>query len=424
MTQKTFLGAVQVSLDMINDVMFLCESRTKPTYFTRQGENNKLPFVHLVWFCLSFVRKTLQLELHDFFHQLRPGETSISKQGFSQARQKLSPTAFIKLNDEVMTWFYADGIPNTFHGYRLLAIDGTVLQLNNVPALREAFGAAGNDKRTYPRAYAAVLYDLENKLTLASVITRYSTPERTVAIDLLEKLNQFAPQKELILFDRGYPSRGMFRYLTTHDHHFLMRCPRQAMQEINQSIQPDQWIELTDEEGSMSLRVLRFWLDSGQEEILVTNLLETEFDRAFFQELYFKRWGIEGYYRELKSTLQLENVTGATSIAVKQDFYAAVYLTNMAALIKHEANEWIQQEHQGKQLTYTYQVNANLLIGCLKSYLLRILLASTPGEQEAIFQQMITEVIRQKIPIRPGRKCGRPLKKWVNKHPYNRKRCL
>lgn len=424
MTQKTFLGAVQVSLDLINDVMFMCESRTKSTYFTRQGENNKLPFVHMIWFCLSFVRKTLQLELNDFFQQLRPGEISISKQGFSQARQKLSPTAFIKLTDAVITWFYADGVPNTFHGYRLLAIDGTVLQLNNVPSLRDAFGAAGNEKRTYPRAYAAVLYDLENNLTIASTITRYATPERTVAIDLLEKLQHFAPQKELILFDRGYPSRGMFRYLTKHHLHFLMRCPRHAMQEINQSILPDQWIELKAEEEYISLRVLRILLDSGEEEILVTNLLEEEFDRQFFKELYFKRWGIEGYYRELKSTLQLENFTGATPIAIKQDFYAAVYLDNMAALIKHEVNECIQQEQQGKQLTYTYQVNANLLIGSFKSCLLRIILANTLGKREAIFQQMMKEVMRQKIPIRPGRKCGRPMKKWVNKHPYNRKQCI
>lgn len=424
MMQKTFLGAVQVSLEMINDVMFMCESRTKSTYFTRQGENNKLPFAPMIWFCLYFVKKTLQLELNDFFQQLRPGDISISKQGFSQARQKLSPTAFIKLTDAVITWFYEGGVPNTFHGYRLLAIDGSVLQLNNVPSLRGAFGAAGNEKRTYPRAYAAVLYDLENKLTLASTITKYATPERGVAIGLLEKLQQFPPQKELILFDRGYPSRGMFHYLAKHHFHFLMRCPRHAMQEINQSVLPDQWIELQAEGEYLSLRVLRILLETGEEEILVTNLLEEEFDRQFFKELYFKRWGIEGYYRELKSPLQLENFTGATPIAIEQDFYAAVYLDNMVSIVKHEANERIRQEHQGKQLTHNYQVNANLLIGTLKSCLLQMFLATTPGKREAIFQQMIQEVIRQKIPIRPGRKCGRPMKKWVNKHPYNKKQCL
>lgn len=46
---------------------------------------------------------------------------------------------------------------------------------------------------------------------------------------------------------------------------------------------------------------------------------------------------------------------------VKQDFYAAIYLTNMAALAKNEANEKVALENQDKDLKYDYKVNVNIL---------------------------------------------------------------
>ncbi|MEK7992135.1 MAG: hypothetical protein VSS52_014075 [Thiotrichaceae bacterium] len=45
-----------------------------------------------------------------------------------------------------------------------------------------------------------------------------------------------------------------------------------------------------------------------------------------------KCWGVEGCYALLKSRLNLENFTGKTAESVYQDFYAAVYITNLEAL--------------------------------------------------------------------------------------------
>ena len=43
-----------------------------------------------------------------------------------------------------------------------------------------------------------------------------------------------------------------------------------------------------------------------------------------------------------------------------------MYLANMVALAKNEANEEIAQKNEEKNLKYDYQVNTNILIGKLK----------------------------------------------------------
>ncbi|GAE28237.1 mobile element protein [Halalkalibacter wakoensis JCM 9140] len=421
---KTFLEAIRVTEELLNDVIFMCESRMKSTYFTRRG-NNKMDFNSLILFCLNFVKKSIQLELDDFHKLLNLPDVSISKQGFSEARQKISPNAFMKLVDVVTEWFYEDGVINTFKGYRLSAIDASILELNNSERLRTAFGFCENKTKRFARALASGIYDIENNIMIVSKITRYHTAERDVAIELIEKLKQMGLKKDLILFDRGYPSRHFISYLHMNTIKFLMRVSSSTLKEINESKGSDQRIQIKSADGEViTLRVLRFTLDSGIEEILVTNVMDEDWGIQEFKELYFKRWGIEVKYMELKSRLQLENFTGDTAISVEQDFYASVYLANMIALLKHEANEKMTEENEGKGLKYGYKVNTNILIGKLKNSLTLMLLEEQPIKRTAIFHRIMQEISRHKVPIRPGRSFKRNMVLKANKYSLNKKRCL
>lgn len=287
--KKTFLGAIQVTENLLNDFVFMCESRVKSTYFTRQG-TNKLTFKSIILFSLNFIKKSIQIELDDFFDLLNHPGTSITKQGFSEARQKISPNAFIKLTDAVTDWFYDDDSFNTFKGYRLSAIDGSILELNNSERLRDAFGfAEGSGSLKLARAMASSIYDIENKMIMASTVTRYTAAERDIAIDLIEKLKTKGLKNDLILFDRGYPSRKFIAYLEGVGINYLMRAPKSTMKEIMEVKEADQIIELKVGKKTIPLRILRFTLDSGVEEILITSLLDPSLSIQDFKELYFKR---------------------------------------------------------------------------------------------------------------------------------------
>src|SRR5690554_5633488 len=102
--KKTFLEGLSITEQLIDDIMFMCETRMKPTYFTRAA-NCKMDFKNLILFELNFVKKTLQLELDSFFRKTNRGERRITKQGYSEARQKISPAAFVKMADAITSWY-------------------------------------------------------------------------------------------------------------------------------------------------------------------------------------------------------------------------------------------------------------------------------------------------------------------------------
>jgi hypothetical protein len=72
MGNSKFLEAVDVSSNVLHDFIFMCESRSKPMYFTREGKN-KLDFISTMLFMLNFVKKSFQIELDDYFKLIGTG---------------------------------------------------------------------------------------------------------------------------------------------------------------------------------------------------------------------------------------------------------------------------------------------------------------------------------------------------------------
>ena len=89
-------------------------------------------------------------------------------------------------------------------------------------------------------------------------------------------------------------------------------------------------------------------------EVLVTNLLDsTAYSDDTFGALYNQRWTIEGDFRHLKSRLQLENWTGKSAEAVRQDVFARVLSKNVVQVVIVEAQRRLDLKlaTQVRQLT-------------------------------------------------------------------------
>ena len=187
----------------------------------------------------------------------------------------------------------------------------------------------------------------------------------------------------------------------------------------------DQIIDVLYKGHTLKMRVLKFKLDSGIIETLITNIFDENFSVVDFKELYFKRWGIEVKYNEIKNKLQIENFTGETPIAIEQDFYATMYLANMVALAKKDANQVIEEEYKEKGLKYEYKVNTNVLIGKLKDTLITMISTNSPWKRSRMLKHIEEEIERNVIPVRPDRKFERKNHKstqMVNR--VNKKRAL
>jgi hypothetical protein len=418
----TFLNGVKCTEQLINDIIFMCESRAKSTYFTRVG---KMSFQDIIVFTLNFVKKSLQLELDLFFKHIKGETMSITKQSFSEARLKILPEAFIKIFYQIVEWYYATVSFKTYKGYRLSAIDGSIIELNNSQILRDAYGYEKNAYKLTARALVSGVYDLENEIMIAAKITRCKYGERKAATELIDELIRIGVKKDLILFDRGYPATSLILKLEDAGIKYVMRTSTVFLKVVKEAKEPDQVIEIPDgNKGFIKIRVVKFLLDSGVEETLITNLSNQEFSIQELKELYFKRWGVETKYNELKNRLQLENFTGDTPIAVEQDFYASMYLSNMVALAKADANASIEENNKGTTLKYEYQVNTNILIGKLRESFITILLEKNARKRSKMLDTLMQELSRNVVPIRPGRNYFRNKNLKSNKFPLNQKRCL
>jgi hypothetical protein len=67
----------------------------------------------------------------NFFEEFKKSGVTITKQAFSQLREKIIPSAFIDLNDNFIDWFYSDGVFKRFKGFRLLSVDGSITDVTN-----------------------------------------------------------------------------------------------------------------------------------------------------------------------------------------------------------------------------------------------------------------------------------------------------
>ncbi|MDR3170509.1 MAG: hypothetical protein LBU17_02645 [Treponema sp.] len=87
--------------------------------------------------------------------------------------------------------------------------------------------------------------------------------------------------------------------------------------------------------------------------------MEKQYSVAEFKRLYFKRWPIETKYNELKKKLEIENFSGRIVDNIRQDFYAAMTIDNIACGLYWKAQEVVEKERRDKDNKWEYQVNVN-----------------------------------------------------------------
>ena len=83
----------------------------------------------------------LQREMDSFLRETEDAEFNIrqvTKSAFSQARKNVSPEAFLELNEVVVEDFYQTESFLGYKNHRLLAVDGSFLNLPDHPSMRRS----------------------------------------------------------------------------------------------------------------------------------------------------------------------------------------------------------------------------------------------------------------------------------------------
>ncbi|MDY6309048.1 MAG: IS4 family transposase [Oribacterium sp.] len=378
---------------LIASDQFKAKHCLEETAFTR---NRKLSFQDIMYFILGLPRKSLPTELDLFFEDKAQ---SVSKQAFSKARYKVSSGAFeelFRMTTDICTF---NKHPKTWDGYRVFAIDGSDIAVNHNKNNAAEFGLKTNNHASYPMARLSALYDVTNDLIVDVQFTGISFGEREHAHKLLEStaLTSDRKHKKLIIFDRGYPSRSIIYDLEEKGLFYLIRCAPSFISCVNECPDGDHTVVDVYKGRTTRLRVLKDC--SGEEpSIFISNLFEEHQDTTYHKNLYHRRWEIETKYGEIKTRMRVENFSGIYPRAIRQDLYAALFISNISALIKASAENDIKDKLASKK--HQYQLNRSFIIGTV-CRLVRSLTRTSNNKKQ--LGALIARIQKMRSIVRPDR---------------------
>ena len=102
----------------------------------------------------------------------------------------------------------------------------------------------------------------------------------------------------------------------------------------------------------------------------------------------------------VKNKLELPCFAGCTENVILQDFWITMYLANMVAIARNEANTEIKESRQNKENKYEYQANVNTIIGSLREEFAEAVFSS-PLKRTLKINRIMNEIKRSVVPVRP-----------------------
>lgn len=401
----------------------------KSLYSVRPGRDNtrnrKFPFEKMLSSILAFRGGTLNREIMDFFG-LDP--TVGTSSAFIQQRAKILPEAF-----ESLFQYFINKIDEnkSYCGFRLLAVDGSDLQIAANPDDPDSYYPGVNGQKSYNLLHINTMYDLLQHTYSDAIIQKSRNADESGA--LTDMVDRSCIEQALLLADRNYESYNNLAHIQEKGWYFLIRIRDSSTGIASGLTLPDEdeydisfHLDLTRKQTNsvkellkdrnryrflssssrfdylpqksrrhdstvfygLSFRIVRFPLSDTTCETIITNLNKDAFPLSEIKRLYAMRWGIETSFRDLKHTLGLLHLHAKKVEFVLQEIFAKLTMYNFCELITQSVV--IQQ----KQKKYAYKVNfSDAVHVCFEFFRKNV----PPPIVEAMLMKYFS-------PIRPGRK--------------------
>lgn len=390
-----------------DDKETLKTARIHEKAFTRK---RSMPFANALYFMLDMRTTTLQTRLNAFFKHNGGGDP-ISQQAFSKLRANFDHSPFEKTFRMLVKEEYSGKYPLTlWNNYHLLGVDGSYLQLPRVEDLRMEFGV--RDNGDCPNAGVSVLFDVLHGWALDPILTNAYMNERTQLEKHMDFLHNELPdiaKKTILLIDRGYPSKDLFKKIQERGFNFVARCKSGFAKSVDEAPMGDSVVTL---KNGVVVRIVKFELRNGGIETLATNIFDLPMDAII--ELYALRWGIETMYFKLKYELCVEKFSGKTANSIRQDFWASMVLLNSVAVFQHEADDAVRARQKDISTKYYNRARTSDLIITLRDRFIFAALCGHPSLTKWEMDDVIRTLARVVSPVRPGRSFPRNFKPFYN----------
>ena len=409
----------------INELAQYCSlfCENSETDFTRDRKLNfKTTMKNVICLGASSLNNEL-LKLNDF------SIDTPTASAFVQARSKIRVDAFKNLFDKFNKKTHVNKL---WKGYRLIAIDGSELPIDNTVYDEDTTLFGKGDFKPYSAFHLNASYDLlectfddliiqgqakmDENDAFCQLVDRYNGPKAIFIADRgYESYNGFEHvvksgnkylirvkdidsktgiTKSLGPYPEGEFDVDVFRMLTLKQTKMIKACP-QLYKYCPKSMRFD-FMSKEDPWHEFNCRIVRFKISDDVYETIITNLDRDEFSIEDIKELYFKRWGIETSFRQVKYALGLNALHAKKRKLIQQEIYARLTLYNFCQRIVQKIK--IPKKDKRK---YSYQINFTR--AC---HILRHFLREKGGKNPPVDDLIAKEI----LPIRPGRSYKRTVK--------------
>jgi len=311
-------------------------------------------------------------------------------------------------------------------GLRLMALDGTSEEVADTPANAKAFGKYHNQRgeAAFPQLKAVYLTECGSHAIVDAGLWPIHTSERVGGFRLLRSVTP----EMLLMWDRGFHDYQMFCAVMRRGAQVLSRLPSRVQVEPFQPLPDGSYLARLycpekvpgQARQFLTVRIVEYTVSEpslvgyGERHRLITTLLN--FEEAPALELawaYHERWEIEmtideidPHQRQVSQPLRSHKPVG-----VVQEFYSLLlahyvirYMMHEAALVAQVAPTRLSFKHAllvVKEAVNDFQIVA-------------------PTQHQSLYQRMLVEIGRVKLPQRRTRSNPRVVKCKMSK--FERKR--
>jgi hypothetical protein len=299
-------------------------------------------------------------QVFKFARSLRHGENTPDRSSLCLARQRLGLAPVRRLFQLIVRPLATAATKGAFYqGLRLMALDGTVMNVPDTPANAKAFGRTdgARGESAFPQVRKLSLVEVGTHAEVALVVRGVrgaGSSESAMAPALFKHLRAGM----LLLWDRGFFAFSLWKMARARGVEILGRVPQHAVLkptlELSDGsylakIYPNDGARRNQRDGIV-VRVIRYTIDDPQRvghqqvHVLITTLRDAERDPALkLVLLYHERWEIELVFDEQKThqdprrASKPAQLRSGTPAGVLQEIYALSLGHFVTRKLMHEA---------------------------------------------------------------------------------------
>src|SRR5919204_112366 len=228
-----------------------------------------------------------------------------------------------------------------WRGRRLVAVDGTTLELPWNQELERAFGGQrdhagrGGGRIGPPRARLVTLLECGSRALLDVAFGPYDRGENSLA-----RLLRAVVPGMLVLADRGFPSKPLWEAYLAAGADLLWRVKGDIARRRIRALSDGSYLARFGRGVPLTVRVIEYQLRGSREVYrLLTNLLDPDSaDALELAQLYHQRWESETLAREIKiGQCGAGALRSQTELGGRQELWATRVLHLLSRRLAHQA---------------------------------------------------------------------------------------